>query len=128
MTIENTLERIAVALETIAAGGALPKPEGKAKSGTTKPASPAKEASSSEKAKASTKPASKPSKPASSNEDGPSISDVRKSLGALQKVTSPDEARALLKEVGGAATMSKLAEDMYQAVIDAALKAAADAE
>lgn len=123
MSIENTLERIAVALETIATGGSLPKPVELSKVVRSKPA---KEATSSSKAKDTTKPAGKPSKPAASSTDkgGPEIADVRKALGALQKVTSPDDARALLKEVGKSPTMSKLAEDMYQAVIDAALEAA----
>lgn len=129
MTIENTLERIAVALESIAAGPGTT---------STSPGKPAKDTSSA-KPKPTSKPADKPtskstagkaSKPtatSSTTEDGPKIADVRKALGAVQKAFDSDTARALLKEAGEAATMSKLSEDMYQTVIDAAMAKAESA-
>ena len=130
MTIEATLQSIdgslisiAASLEAIATGGAVPTPEKPAK------ATKATKATSSSKPKSTTKPADKPSSKTqtSADEDGPTITDVRKALGALQKVTSPDDARALLRKVGEAPTMSKLLEENYQAVIDAALEAASEA-
>lgn len=123
MSIESSLERIASALETMAYGpgsSSVPKkPEEE-----VKPSKDTTEDTSSSKPKSTSKPAAKPTKSKTTDEGAPTIGDVRKALGTLQKATSADEARALLKRVGGATTMSKLEPENYQAVIDAALEAA----
>lgn len=105
MTIESELSRIADALEKIASGQATPAPE--------KPSKPSKP--------------SKPEKPAEKEDDGPSLTDVRKALGALQKKTDAATARGVLKDTGKVGTLSKLDEDLYQAVIDAAEEATENA-
>lgn len=105
MSLEASLERIATALETIAG-----KPPGKASAKSGK--SPQAAAS-----KGSQKEPDKSSEPAG---DAPDLATVRKALTALQKRETPAAAKKVLKEVGGATTLTKLPEDKYQAVIDAA--------
>lgn len=56
------------------------------------------------------------------NDDEPAAptytkADVRAALQALQQRTSQEQARKVLKEVGGADTLGGLAEDKYAAVI-----------
>jgi len=116
MSLENSLERIAVALEQLAnVTDETPTPEkpaAKAKPTKAKPSKPAT------KAKPEPTPAAEEEK--APTEGGPTLSDVRKALGSLQKRVDAAAAKALLADVGGANTLSKLDESKYQAVIDAA--------
>lgn len=119
MSIESNLERIATALEIIATGGEVPAPKAKGKSGKAA----ASEASSSSKAKSTSAPAETPSE----QPNAPKVTDVRKTLGQVQKAFSPDKAREILKEVGGAAVMSKVPVGKYSAIIAAANALLSDA-
>lgn len=123
MTIEATLQSIAVDLKRIA--DAI---EGRSTLGTSVPG-PDPEAAANNPGKAEkptkpTKPANsskgKKSPPAEDADEGPSLDEVRKALTALQKATDAATARAVLSDVGGATTLSKLAKDKYQDVIDEA--------
>lgn len=104
MTIEKTLERIADALETIAAGGgeiATPAAESakpKKKTGTTKKTTVGKKEEI--------------------DPDGPTKEQVRAKLQAVQKATTPAQAKSILK-MEGATTIGNLAASKYVAVITA---------
>ena len=112
MSIENSLERIAKALEQLAnVTDETPAPK------------PAKKVST--KPKATSKPAEET--PAE-QPNAPKVTDVRKILGQVQKAFSPDKAREVLKEVGGAAVMSKVPVGKYSAIIAAANSLLSDAE
>ena len=105
MSIENSLERIADALEVIAGNA------GKSSSSTE----------ASEAAKPSggkSKTASSKSKSGKKSSDTPTKDDVKAALKGLQKATSASTARQLLADVGGAKTLTDLDESKYQAVID----------
>lgn len=128
MTIESSLERIALALEQLARVDepAPEKPAASGKSGGSK-STASKPSTRSNSKKGTQKPSgAKDSKkepekePEKEEEEGPTLADVRKALTALQKNTDAATARSVLKEVGKAATLSQLDEDLYQAVIDAA--------
>jgi outer membrane biosynthesis protein TonB len=129
MTIEANLERIADALELIASklDGVAPEPAATAdapekpakaepKANKPKPAKPAKPA----KTKAPEPPEEEEDEGSDEGEpQGPYLADVRNALTGYAKRTDSDTARALLKKVGGAETLSKLPESKYQAIIDA---------
>jgi outer membrane biosynthesis protein TonB len=106
MSIEKSLERIADALEVITKRPVTEAPV------DDKPA-----------AKEKKKPAAKETKkPAEKKEssDGPTKDDVREALKGYQKRESPTAARELLQTHGnGAASITALDEDDYQAIIDA---------
>ena len=142
MTIEATLQSIdgslisiATSLEVLALGGtvAAPKPtkaRAKAKVKPTPSTKSAKESAETTDAGADKKTTPSPEKTTTKKADapkGPKLDDVRTALGALQKATSSSVARALLADVGEAPTLSKLPQDMYQAVIDAAVAATEEA-
>jgi hypothetical protein len=123
MTIENSLERIAVALEKLAAGG------GSAEPAESKPAKPAKaKAAKAEPAPEPTpepvKAEPEPTKAADDDFGGTTTAvtreDVRAALVAYQKKVSPEKARGLLKTVGGVDVLSALPEEKFAAVILAA--------
>lgn len=107
MTIEKTLERIANALETIAAGGgalaALAVEEEEVPPSATK---------ASDK-----KPAGK--RVGTPDEPDPEFTKdmVRASLQALQKATTPAQAKSILKS-HGATTIGNLPASKYKRVID----------
>jgi hypothetical protein len=105
MTIEATLERIAAALESIAAGG-----------GTVAPAAEEKKAPSTKKA--STKKSAE--KRVSTEDVGdPDYTKemVRAKLQELQKATTPAQAKSILKS-HGASTIGNLPASKYKQVID----------
>lgn len=126
MSIENSLERIADALEIIAKAKADPAPA--AAEAATEPAAKPAAKPSKPKATKSEKPAAKPKakEPEDEGDDdgdenqGPYLADVRKALTDLAKRTDGDTARGVLKDVGGADTLSKLPEAKYKDVIEAA--------
>jgi len=134
MTIEVTLERIAVALETIAAGGgavtaapttatdtpATTKAEKPAASGKGKPAGKGKATKESKPAK------EEPAETEEAKEPELTLNDVRAALTTLQKAVGADAPKALLSE-HGASTLSKLDKGTYGAVIAAAKAAAEEA-
>jgi len=101
MSIEKNLERIADALETIAAGGgavapapaAKPKPKPKAKDNETVVGTP-------------------------DDDGGISKEEVRDKLQAVQKQTTPAQAKSILK-AEGATTIGNLPKSKYANVIAA---------
>lgn len=105
MTIEATLERIAAALESIAAGGGTVAPA------ADKKAPPAK--------KASTKKASTNKRVGTEDVGDPEITKemVRAKLQELQKATTPAQAKSILKS-HGASTIGNLPASKYGQVID----------
>jgi hypothetical protein len=105
MTIEKTLERIADALESIASGG-TPEPKQIA------PDDPPK------KKKTGTSKKTVVGKPAVEDPDGPTKEEVREKLQAVQKATTPAQAKSILK-MEGATTIGNLAASKYVAVITA---------
>lgn len=106
MALEDTLTRIAVALEKLA--GIESEKRGPGRPPKTKPEAAAPEAEA----------------PAPVVETRVyTADDVRTALVAMQKRTTPDQARTLLKSVGGADTLRSLKPDKYSAVIAAAEKA-----
>lgn len=147
MTIENTFERIAVALEAIAASkGAAPRPLGEAsiavsqtapaptrgrpKKAATESAEKQAELPVSSPAPAAEKPSSKATTTAptvAADSSGLTKEDLRVALNALQKATSVDDVKRVLASFK-AQTLSQVPEDKYKAVIDRAaamVKAAA---
>lgn len=128
MTIEVDLKRIADALELIASkiGGDVPAVED-APVKEEKPAKPAKAEKPARTKPAKPAKAKDPEPPEEEDEEsedegepqGPYLADVRNALTGYAKRTDSDSARALLKKVGGADTLSKLPEAKYQAIIDA---------
>ncbi len=105
MTIEKTLERIADALETIAAGtDRTIKPQAE------EPAKPKKKTGTSKKTTVGKKEEIDP--------DGPTKEEVREKLQAVQKATTPAQAKSILK-MEGATTIGNLAASKYVAVITA---------
>jgi len=127
MTIEATLERIAVALETIAAGGGAVATAPAAEKPASKPAaSKAKDKPAASKAKKE-EPAAEAE--AEEKEEVPTVTlnAVRAALTSLQKASGADAPKALLKEFK-AATLSKLKTDQYQAIIDRAGELVKEAE
>ena len=122
-SIDGSLISIATSLELIA--GAAPAPtKAAAKPKATKAV---KKAAPKEEQKEEPKEEPKPTTKKADAPKGPKLADVRTALGALQKATSSNDARALLAAVGGEPTLSKLPLDMYQAVIDAAAVATSEA-
>lgn len=121
MTIEATLERIAVALEAIAAVpvAAAPPPE----------KTESKPAASKGKAKPAASKTKKEEPAVEEKEEAPSVTlnDVRAALTTLQKAAGSGTPKVLLKEFK-AATLSKLAPDQYQAIIDRAGELVKEAE
>jgi hypothetical protein len=108
MTIEKNLERIADALEAIAAGGGtIPQP-------AEEPAKPAKK-------KTGTSKKQTVGKVAEPDPDGPTKEEVRAKLQAVQKATTPAQAKSILK-AEGATTIGNLAVSKYPAVIAACEK------
>ena len=107
MSIENDIARIAAALEKLAnVTDETPAPK------------PAKKVST--KPKATSKPAEETATEPEATEGVPKVTEVRKTLGQVQKAFSPEKAREILKEVGGAAVMSKVPVGKYSAIIAAA--------
>lgn len=133
-SIDASLKTIATALTALAEGAGAPV----SKETDTKPEKPTRSRSSGSSKPANTKGSSAkpenksppPEKDGGSDDDGPDLADVRKALTALQKVTNAAAAKKVLKETGGATTLSKLDKGKYQDVIDEAnqQKAAADDE
>lgn len=116
MSIENYLERIAVSLEKLAnVTDETPK-----KPVATKPEKKATKAAPSKPTKSKSPPKEEASTGTGSSDEGATLTDVRKALAGLQKRVDAAAAKAVLKITGGAATLSKLDPDRYQAVIDAA--------
>jgi hypothetical protein len=108
MSLEKTLERIADALEAIAAGG-----------GTI--ASPAEEPAKPVKKKTGTSKKTTVGKKEEIDPDGPTKEEVREKLQAVQKATTPAQAKSILK-MEGATTIGNLAVSKYPAVIAACEK------
>lgn len=106
MSLEKTLERIADALEAIAAGGGTIAPPAE------EPAKPAK------KKKTGTSKKKTVGKVAEPDPDGPTKEEVRAKLQAVQKATTPAQAKSILK-AEGASTIGNLAASKYASVIDA---------
>lgn len=138
MAIEDTLVRIAVALEAIAAGSGLAI-------GQTVTVTPIEEAPEVEKPKrtrrkkATNPSTSKGSEPESTSTSEPEtseespepeveIADVRTALTRLQTAVDGAAARKVLSTVGGNGALSKVKPAKYQAVIDAANAQAEEAE
>ena len=120
MALEDILTRIAVALEKQAGIESEKRGPGrppKAKPEATPEATPEPEAP----APAAEAPAPTPEPAAEARVY--TADDVRTALVAMQKRTTPDQARTLLKEVGGADTLRSLKPDKYSAVIAAAERA-----
>ena len=119
MTIEAELARIADALEKIAGQEATAPKQSSESPAPEKAAS--KSESKARKPRSSSKTSKKPDAPAKEEGDaGPSLDAVRKALTALQKRETPAAARAILSDVAGVTTLSKLKPDQYQEIIDAA--------
>ncbi len=108
MSLEKTLERIADALEAIAAGG-----------GTI--ASPAEEPAKPTKKKTGTSKKQTVGKVNEPDPDGPTKEEVRNKLQAVQKATTPAQAKSILK-TEGATTIGNLAVSKYAVVIAACEK------
>ena len=116
MTIEKTLERIADALETIAAAaGELAEEE------TPMPAAPKKKAPAKKAAKA------KNQVQVGTDDEADDVTkeEVRAKLTEVQKATSPAQAKSILK-AEGASTIGNLPLAKYQRVIDACDKVLAE--
>ena len=139
MSLENTLERIAVALETLAGKPAATPVDPTdtvtpPAAATAVPASPvrgrgrpAKSAGETPAPVAPAAPAAPEVDPFAMDEPTPpppekvTLKDVQAALVAYQKrVNSPEKARALLKEVGGVDVLPKLPEAKWGAVVNAA--------
>jgi len=103
MTIEKTLERIADALETIAAGGGAIAPAAEPKAKPKKAAKP----------KANETVVGTPD-----DDGGISKDEVRDKLQAVQKQTTPAQAKSILK-AEGATTIGNLPQSKYAQVIAA---------
>lgn len=125
MTIESTLERIAVALEKLAEGGAVAtatssetgstvSPRGGKSGGTSKKSSTKSQSKATEKSEAE-----------ESAETKFTLVDVRKALTELQKAKSPADAKELLSSFN-ATTLSKLEESDYGKLIAKAQEMAAE--
>lgn len=124
MSIEQTLERIATALETLAqrpAATPAPAAEPPAAARTRKPKDPPPPEP------AAAPPADDPfgDEP---DTDRPELTeeDVRKAMVALRKKVGNDPALKLFKKVGGVETLKALPKEKYAAVYDAAIEAAKD--
>lgn len=142
MTIEATLERIASALETLAGvggdaaetlGAAAVEKRGRGRPRktpetiTVQPELPATEVVD------EFQPAKEPAtdnfgEPEAEEPTAPAkvytADDVRAALVGLQKRATPEKARGILRDVGGADTLKALKPEKYQAVVEAAEKAA----
>lgn len=116
MALEDTLTRIAVALEKIAGIESEKRGPGRPPKAKTEAAAPEAPAPVEAPAPA---PAPTPEPPPAQARIY-TADDVRSALVSLQKRTTPDTARALLKDVGGADTLRSLKPDKYAAVIEAA--------
>lgn len=125
MSIENTLERIATALETLAG----------------KPAAPAAAPAAEAPARAARKPkeAAPPPPPPDpvevdpfadeSGMDAPELkevteADVRAAMVSYRKKHGDGPALSMFKKVGGAETLKSLPKDKYRAVYEAAMTGA----
>ncbi len=117
MALEDTLTRIAVALEKLA--GIESEKRGPGRPPKPKPEPAAVEVEVPAPAPAEPEPAAK----APIEARVYTADDVRTALVAMQKRTTPDQARTLLKEVGEADTLKSLKPEKYSAVIAAAEKA-----
>jgi hypothetical protein len=123
MTIEACLERIATALERIAAGAMVDSAvEATIPSPKVLPAPPAAvEPEANENPQEDpfeTEPEEKPvEKPAA-----PKIEAVREALVKAQERVGADKARKILKDVGGTQTLGQLKPEKFAAVIEAAKK------
>jgi 3-oxoacyl-ACP reductase-like protein len=115
MALEDTLTRIAVALEKLAGIESEKRGPGRPPKPKPEPAAVEVEAP----AAAEPEPAAK----APIEARVYTADDVRTALVAMQKRTTPDQARTLLKEVGEADTLKSLKPEKYSAVIAAAEKA-----
>ncbi len=115
MALEDTLTRIAVALEKLAGIESEKRGPGRPPKPKPEPAVVEVEA----QAPAEPEPAAK----APIEARVYTADDVRTALVAMQKRTTPDQARTLLKEVGEADTLKSLKPERYSAVIAAAEKA-----
>lgn len=137
MAIENTLERIAVALETLAAGQGLvagttvtvtpteEKPKRKPRKG-----SKASKETSEKPTEAVTESTStsEPEKSEESSEPEVTIADVRTALTRLQNAVDGAAARKVLSTKGGNGALSKVKPAKYADVVAAANEQAAAAE
>ena len=115
MALEDTLTRIAVALEKLAGIESEKRGPGRPPKPKPEPAAVEVEAP----AAAEPEPVAK----APIEARVYTADDVRTALVAMQKRTTPDQARTLLKEVGEADTLKSLKPEKYSAVIAAAEKA-----
>ena len=115
MALEDTLTRIAVALEKLAGIESEKRGPGRPPKPKPEPAAVEVEVP----APAEPEPAAK----APIEARVYTADDVRTALVAMQKRTTPDQARTLLKEVGEADTLKSLKPERYSAVIAAAEKA-----
>ncbi len=115
MALEDTLTRIAVALEKLA--GIESEKRGPGRPPKPKPEPAVVEV----EAPAAVEP--EPAAKAPIEARVYTADDVRTALVAMQKRTTPDQARTLLKEVGEADTLKSLKPEKYSAVIAAAEKA-----
>lgn len=126
MTLEATLERIAVALEAMAANGTAPTGAVKADAAAPKAAKPAKAATAEKPAAA--KPAPEPEVDPFAAVDEPAVvltrDDVRKALLACQERLGPAAAQAVFKKAAGVDTLPALKDDSKFAAIIAAANAA----
>lgn len=129
MTIEATLERIAVALEAIAAGGGTVTAE-KAEPAAEKPKRTRRssKSSTSKESKPESSSTTAPEKSEESPDEEVKIEAVREALTRLQKAVNGGAARKVLATVGGDGALSKVKPAKYQAVIDEANRQAAEAE
>jgi hypothetical protein len=139
MSIEDSLSRIAIALEKMAGIETEKRGPGRPPKATRTLVAPAEpepeapapvEAPVAEAKPVEAAPAPTPAPaPAKAVKATPveayefTADDVRSALVSLQKRTTPETARSLLKTVGGADTLRALKPEKYSAVIDAANKA-----
>ena len=123
-SIDASLITIAAALTGIAEGAGVEAPK------PTKTTGKKSAGSSTSGAKGKGKAATTDSKSTDEPEksDGPKLEDVRTALTALQNATDGKTARELLAKVGGNGALSKIKAAKYQDIIDAAGKAATEAE
>lgn len=129
MTIEATLERIAIALETIASGGGLQSaaPTKTTRKRTTKKAEAKAEEPTETKKEEAPAPDDQKAEAEAEGSDGPTLDDVRAALKALQAATDPKKTREVLSTAGGNGALSKVKPAKYQAVIDKCQEIVAEA-
>ncbi len=118
MTIEKTLERIADALETIAASD---RTLAAAVAETPPEPTPASRAPTKKKKKATKKGETQTQVGTPDDDGGITKEEVRAALQSVQKATTPAQAKSILK-AEGATTIGNLAASKYANVIEACNK------